>query len=109
MVLTLIMLLTKIVEVVSHQSFAAFMQDRVFGPLGMSHSEINEDSTEVIPHPATGYALRSDPSVLKELTNVGASIKPGDGWAQDWSLLVRRHSQMFVMIDYGCHYARQRR
>jgi len=76
------MLLTKIVEVVSHQPFAVFMRDRVFGPLGMSHSQINDDSTEVIPHRATGYALRSDPTVLKELASVGVSIKPGDGWAR---------------------------
>jgi CubicO group peptidase (beta-lactamase class C family) len=76
------MLLTKIVEVVSHESFATFMHDRVFVPLGMSHSEINDDSTEVIPHRATGYALRSDPRVLKELAQVGVVIKPGDGWAR---------------------------
>ena len=76
------MLLTKIVEVVSHESFAAFMQDRVFGPLGMSHSEINDDSTEIIPHRATGYALRSDPRVIKELAQVGVAIKPGDGWVR---------------------------
>ncbi|AXC10049.1 Beta-lactamase [Acidisarcina polymorpha] len=76
------MLLTKIVEVVSHESFATFMHDRVFVPLGMSHSEINDDSTEVIPHRATGYALRSDPRVLNELAQVGVVIKPGDGWAR---------------------------
>ena len=76
------MILTKMVEVVSHQAFAAFMRDRVFGPLGMSHSEINDDSTEVIPHRATGYASRSDPSVLKELASVGVFLKPGDGWAR---------------------------
>jgi CubicO group peptidase (beta-lactamase class C family) len=76
------MLLTKIVEVVSHESFATFMHDRVFVPLGMSHSEINDDSTEIIPHRATGYALRSDPRVLKELAQVDVVIKPGDGWAR---------------------------
>jgi CubicO group peptidase (beta-lactamase class C family) len=76
------MLLTKIVEAVSHESFAAFMHDRVFVPLGMSHSEINDDSTEVIPHRATGYALRSDPRVLQELALAGVVIKPGDGWAR---------------------------
>jgi CubicO group peptidase (beta-lactamase class C family) len=76
------MLLTKIVEVVSHESFAAFMQDRVFHPLGMSHSEINDDSTEIVPHRATGYAQRSDPRVVKELADVGVSIKPGDGWVR---------------------------
>lgn len=76
------MLLTRIVEVVSHESFAAFMQSRVFAPLGMSHSEVNDDSTEVIPHRATGYALRSDPRVLQEFAQVGVVIKPGDGWAR---------------------------
>ena len=53
------MLLTKIVEVVSYESFAKFMHDRVFTPLGMLHSEIDDDTTEVIPHRATGYAERS--------------------------------------------------
>jgi CubicO group peptidase (beta-lactamase class C family) len=76
------MLLTRIVEVVSHQSFSAFMHDRIFLPLGMLHSEINDDSTEVIPHRATGYALRSDPRVIKELAQVKVGIKPGDGWVR---------------------------
>jgi CubicO group peptidase (beta-lactamase class C family) len=76
------MLLTRIVEVVSHEPFAEFMQARVFGPLGMAHSEINDDSTEIIPHRATGYALRSDPRVIKELAQIGVVIKPGDGWVR---------------------------
>src|ERR1700723_1368405 len=71
------MLLTKIVEVVSHQSFAAFMRDRIFSPLGMTHSEINDDPTAMIPHRATGYAARSDPRVVKELADVGITIQPG--------------------------------
>jgi CubicO group peptidase (beta-lactamase class C family) len=78
------MLLTKIVEAVSHESFATFMHDRVFAPLGMSHSEINDDSTEVIPHRATGYALRSDPRVLKEMAQAVSSSSPvmdGHGWS----------------------------
>jgi CubicO group peptidase (beta-lactamase class C family) len=33
------MLLTKIVEVVSHQSFAEFMHDRIFAALGMWHTK----------------------------------------------------------------------
>ena len=76
------MLLTKIVEAVSHESFATFMRHRVFAPLGMTHSEINDDSTEVIPHRATGYALRSDPRVREELARAGVVIRSGDGWAR---------------------------
>ena len=74
------MLLTKIVEVVSHQPFSAFMKERIFTPLRMSHTEIDDDTTEIIPHRATGYASRSDPRVAKELAAVGVAIKPGDGW-----------------------------
>ena len=76
------MLLTKVVEVVSHESFSAFMQQRIFNPLGMTHTIINDDATAVIPHRATGYALRSDPRVMKELAGVGISIEPGDGWVR---------------------------
>jgi CubicO group peptidase (beta-lactamase class C family) len=76
------MLLTKIVEVASHQPFAKFMHDRVFIPLGMSHTEIDDDTTEIIPHRATGYAPRSDPRVSSELAAVGVTIKPGDGWVR---------------------------
>lgn len=76
------MLLTKIVEVASHHSFSSFMHNRVFGPLGMSHTAIDDDTTEVIPHRATGYAPRSDPGVVKELASVGVFIKPGDAWVR---------------------------
>lgn len=75
-------LLTKIVETMSHQNFAEFMQQHIFGPLGMSHTEINDDTTEVIPHRATGYALRSDPRVIGELAQAGVAIKPGEGWVR---------------------------
>jgi CubicO group peptidase (beta-lactamase class C family) len=76
------MLLTKIVEVVSHQPFAEFMHNRIFAPLGMSHTEIDDDTTEIIPHRATGYASRSNPQVARELASVGINIKPGDGWVR---------------------------
>jgi CubicO group peptidase (beta-lactamase class C family) len=76
------MLLTRIVEVVSHQSFAQFMHDRIFAPLGMLHTEIDDDTTEIIPHRATGYASRANPQVARELASVGIDIKPGDGWVR---------------------------
>ena len=76
------MLLTKIVEVVSRQAFSAFMKDRIFSPLGMAQTEIDDDTTEIVPHRATGYALRSDPRVAKELAAAGVAIKPGDGWVR---------------------------
>lgn len=76
------MLLTKIVEAVSHESFAEYMRDHVFRPLEMRETEVNDDSTEIIPHRATGYAPRSDARVQKELAAAGVQIKPGNGWVR---------------------------
>ena len=75
-------LLTKLVEIVSHRPLSAFMHDRVFGPLGMVHTAIDDDTTEVIPHRATGYAPRTDPKVVRELAPAGVFIKPGNGWVR---------------------------
>ena len=76
------MLLTKIVEVVAHEPFAQFMEGRIFAPLQMFHSEIDDDATEVIPHRATGYAPRSDARVQKELAAAGVTVRQGDGWVR---------------------------
>jgi CubicO group peptidase (beta-lactamase class C family) len=74
------MLLTRVVEQISGEPFSTFMQQRVFGPLGMRNSLIDDDTTEIIPHRATGYAPRADPRVRKELAENGVLIRPGDGW-----------------------------
>ncbi len=52
------MLLTRIVEEISGEPFSRFMQQRVFRPLQMQHSDINDDTTLIIPNRATGYAPR---------------------------------------------------
>lgn len=84
------MLLTRIVEVVSHESFAQFMRERIFLPLGMTHTLIDDDTTEIIPHRATGYAERNNPRVAKELAQVGVSIHPDSGQPADrWVRLIR--------------------
>jgi CubicO group peptidase (beta-lactamase class C family) len=76
------MLLTKIVEAVTHESFATFMHARIFVPLKMIHSTIDDDTTEIIPHRATGYAPRSDPRVIQQLAEAGVAIHPGEGWVR---------------------------
>jgi CubicO group peptidase (beta-lactamase class C family) len=48
-------LLALIVERVSGVSFRRFVIDRIFTPLGMTHSDVKEDVDQVIPHRATGY------------------------------------------------------
>ena len=49
------MLLGRIVEQVSGQSLSAFLDERIFGPLGMSATRHVERTTEVVADLATGY------------------------------------------------------
>jgi CubicO group peptidase (beta-lactamase class C family) len=76
------MLLTRIVEEISGEPFSTFMQQRVFRPLEMQHSDINDDTTLIVPNRATGYAPRSDPRLIEELAQVGVQIRPGEGWVR---------------------------
>jgi len=48
-------LLGQIVEKVSGKSLNAFAQERIFKPLGMSHTLYQEDHTQLIPNRAVGY------------------------------------------------------
>lgn len=52
------MLIARIVANVSQQSFAAFLADRIFSPLGMTDTHVNDDVTRVVPNRAIGYNLR---------------------------------------------------
>jgi CubicO group peptidase (beta-lactamase class C family) len=73
------MLLTKIVEKISGLPFAHFMHDRVFAPLGMDASLIDDDTTLVIPHRAIGYTSRSG-KVLDELAKVNIRAQNAGGF-----------------------------
>ena len=75
------MLLTKIAEKISGQSFARFMHSRVFAPLGMDSTLIDDDTTLVIPHRAIGYAPRSG-KVLDELAKVNIRAQDGVGFVR---------------------------
>jgi CubicO group peptidase (beta-lactamase class C family) len=49
------LLASKIVERASGQRFPAFVQSRIFGPLGMTHSSLRDDVALVVPGRAAGY------------------------------------------------------
>ncbi|HEV2853045.1 MAG TPA: serine hydrolase domain-containing protein [Thermoanaerobaculia bacterium] len=48
-------LLSQIVERVSGKKMREFAQERIFGPLGMTNTQILDDHTKVIPHRASSY------------------------------------------------------
>jgi CubicO group peptidase (beta-lactamase class C family) len=74
------MILAKIVERVSGMSLAQFLQTRVFRPLGMSHTLVDDDTTVIIPNRATGYADRGDPEIARQLNAIGFTVHSGTGY-----------------------------
>lgn len=74
------MMLAKIVEQVSGMSLSEFLETRLFAPLEMRDSRVNDDSTLIVANRATGYADRSDPSVRKDLQSVGIVVRTGPGF-----------------------------
>ena len=76
------MILTKIVEQAGGAPFSAFLQRRIFAPLGMTGSFLDDDTTLVIPNRATGYADRADGEIRRKLESVGIHIREGAGYAQ---------------------------
>ncbi len=53
------MLLTKIIEKLSGQSFRQFSRQKLFAPLGMTNTFINDDATEIIKNRVTPYNKRT--------------------------------------------------
>jgi CubicO group peptidase (beta-lactamase class C family) len=49
------LLLANIVRRATDMSLRRFLEERVFDPLGMAHTSIWDDNTEVLPERATGY------------------------------------------------------
>jgi len=71
------MLLTKIVQKVSGQPFASFAQERLFKPLGMHNTLVNDDVTLVVPNRVTPYNFRTQEAV-QAYNEEGIGVKPGN-------------------------------
>ncbi len=57
------MLLTKIVEKISGQTFSEYAKTYLFEPLGMHHTLINDDITSVIKNRVTPYNVRTKENI----------------------------------------------
>lgn len=81
------MLITEIISKAYKKPFSVIASDKVFSPLGMHASVINDDITQVIPNRANAYLDRSE-AVINELTNGGQiSVNPEGGY-----IMIRRNS-----------------
>ncbi|MHA7901553.1 MAG: serine hydrolase domain-containing protein [Henriciella sp.] len=84
------MLLTRIISKAYNQPFSAVVHDKVFAPLGMTSSLVNDDVTTIIPNRANAYIPSVD-GVLSELRN-GAQI---DVYDRDELVMIRRNAPHF--------------
>ena len=75
------MLLTKVVEQVSGQSFRDFSQKQLFGPLGMNNTFINDDVTEVIKNRVTPYNKRTK-EYVEAYRSMGINVRAEGKWIQ---------------------------
>jgi CubicO group peptidase (beta-lactamase class C family) len=75
------MLLTKIVEKVSGQPFSEFSEQRLFQPLGMANTLVNDDVTEVIRNRVTPYNRRTA-EYVSAYRKEGINIKSEGSWLQ---------------------------
>ncbi|MEL7122213.1 MAG: serine hydrolase domain-containing protein, partial [Bacteroidota bacterium] len=75
------MLLTKVVEKVSGMRFAEFAQKRLFEPLKMTNTFVNDDIFQVIPNRVNGYNYRNEENT-SELIENGYLNNTSDGFLQ---------------------------
>lgn len=75
------MLLTKIIEKISGQSFSEFAKQSLFEPLGMNHTLINDDVTEIINNRVTPYNKRTA-EYVDAYKKEGINIKSKGEWLQ---------------------------
>ena len=72
-------LASMIVKRVSGKTLARFAAERIFAPLGMTHTRFNDDHMAVIPDRATGYAPRDSGGWATAMSNFEQT---GDGAVQ---------------------------
>lgn len=69
-------LLLAIVERVTGEKFGRFVEQRIFAPLGMTHSRVYDDRAMIVKDRATGYFTRADGRLGGRMS---AWQIPGDG------------------------------
>ena len=62
-------LLTKIIEDVTNQSFVSWTNDNIFKPLGMDNTFFNENQNKIIKGMASAYKFNNENNLVKEAYN----------------------------------------
>ncbi len=100
------MLLAEVVSRVSEKSFAEFMNDEVFYPLGMKYTFVRDDIAEIFKHEAHGYywengklkkAINSHGNI--GFTNVYSTVEDLALWALNYKNPVVGNQQIIEKME----------
>lgn len=69
-------LLTIVVERVIDQTFPAWMKENVFDPLGMQHTMVRKNQSEIVPNRSVGY-LMDEEGLYTEAADLGGAMGAG--------------------------------
>ena len=69
-------LLTIVVERVTGQSFPDWMRENVFEPLGMEHTLVRKNQSQIVPNRSTGY-LTDREGAYREAADLGGAMGAG--------------------------------
>jgi len=75
-----------LLEKVSGQSYAAFLQENIFKPLGMNDSGL-DSNVAIVPHRASGYLPGADGIENAERVNIGGALSAGGLYSTTEDLL----------------------
>ena len=75
-----------LLEKVSGQSYAAFLQENIFKPLGMNDSGL-DSNVSIVPHRASGYLPGADGIENAERVNIGGALSAGGLYSTTEDLL----------------------
>ena len=75
------MLLTKVVEKLSGMPFSEFIEERLFKPLGMNSTIVNDDITEIVKNRVTPYNERT-PLYIDAYKKEGIKVKRKGKWIE---------------------------
>lgn len=91
-------LLSLVVKKASGKSLREFAQERIFTPLGMQHTRVLDDHTQVIPHRAASYEPGPDGSWV---SSTSAWEQTGDGQVQTTVMDLARWDANFYEPKVG--------
>ncbi|WP_395374252.1 serine hydrolase domain-containing protein [Marinicella sp. W31] len=76
------MLLTEIVATVYKKPFSQVVKEKIFNPLNMHHSLVNDDITTIIPNRANGYTNRNRENIQMLREHAGIKTHEGEDFIQ---------------------------